>query len=267
MEKFIKSLILLVTLSVSLSAYSKVYVISDIDDTIKKANSSGPALPQAYHFLRKKIYPEMRDLFNELKDVYERLGEEVEVIYVSAAPDAIFNQQKWIKKHNFPAGRAILRRPGDGDTYTYKTNTITELLKVATPSDTVYFFGDNSSKDPIVYKEITEKFNLTSFIFIRDVSTEATFWANDLPITQLDGVSYFFSERELIGMEGLFFLSNELVDKIKKAYDDKELIPCYTEKTLKRRLKKSYGCGLDKSCRSIANENGERFWNDYHTRY
>lgn len=93
--------------------HSKVYVISDIDDTVKKANSANGGVGQAYHFFRKKIYPEMRDLFNELEVIYEKLGEEVEFHYVSAAPDILFNQDKWLNKNNFPKGQAILRRPGE----------------------------------------------------------------------------------------------------------------------------------------------------------
>lgn len=268
MQSKSKLLLSLILTLFSFSVFSKVYVISDIDDTIKKANSEGSTIPLAYHFLRKKIYPEMRDLYNELQAVYEKLGEEVEFIYVSAAPDFTFNQDKWIQKHNFPAGRAILRKAGSGDTYNYKTKTISEVLSSASTSDIVYFFGDNSSKDPIVYKEVSEKLGLdNNFIFIRDVSTEATFWESGLPVNQLNGVNYFFSERELVGLDGLFFMSNDLVSKIQNSYDQRELIPCYTEKTLKKRLKAEWGCGYDLGCRRLASKKAEEFWSEYYRRF
>lgn len=270
MLKTLKSLFsILVVLSALASgnSWAKVYVISDIDDTIKKANSADGGLLQVYHFLRKKIYPEMRDIFVELKDVYEDLGEEVEFHYVSAAPDITFNQDKWIKKHNFPAGEATLKRRGDGDTYTYKTNKITSILKNAVSSDTIYFFGDNSSKDAIVYKEITEKLKLKSFIYIRDVETEATYWNDDLPLRQMDGIHYFFSEMELIDQEGLFFMSDKLTSKIRDAYLKQELIPEYTHRILRRRLRREWGCKLDKGCWKIAKFEAAKYWQDYYSRF
>jgi hypothetical protein len=257
----------LLGLFVSTNLWAKVYVISDIDDTIKKANSADGGVMQAYHFLRKKIYPEMRDLFVELKYVYERLGEEVEFHYVSAAPDFTFNQDKWLQEHNFPEGEATLKRFGDGDTYTYKTNTISAILENAVPNDTVYFFGDNSSKDAIVYKELTQKFGLKSFIYIRDVETDGTYWNDELPIHQLEGIYYFFSEVELIDQEGLFFMSDKLANDIRQAYLKKELIPRYTFRILKRRLRNEWGCKLDKGCWRIAKEVAGDFWQDYHQRF
>lgn len=269
MLKYFKTLTLFVLFFLSgQSLWAKVYVISDIDDTIKKAYTANGGLPQLYHFFRKRIFPEMRDLYGELEEVYEKLGEEVEFHYVSAAPDWSFYQQKWLAKHNFPAGTDRLKRKGDGDTYTYKTNVITKILEQASPRDTIYLFGDNSSKDPIVYKEVTEKLGLVnSFIYIRDVKTEATYWSDDLPVRQLEGVTYFFSERDLVNNDGLFFLSSELIQKIEASYDDRSLVPSYTQKQLEKRLRKEWGCGLNFNCRCIAKDNAEKFWDDYHNRY
>ena len=254
----------------SISSFSKVYVVSDIDDTIKKANSANGGVAQAYHFFRKKIYPEMRDLFVELKSAYESQGEEVEFVYVSAAPDILFNQQKWIKKHNFPAGSATLREFGSGDTYTYKMNTIRAKLKGFAPSDSVYFFGDNASKDAIVYRDITKEFGIVnSYIYIRDVTTKATYWSNDLNVETMKGVNFFFSEREFLNAPsgGLFFISQSLREKIETAYAKKVLIPEYTLKEFRTRIKEDWGCGLRKGCRKIAKEFAEKYWLDYHSRY
>jgi len=252
------------------STLSKVYVVSDIDDTIKKANSANGGIPQAYHFFRKKIYPEMRDLFVELKAAYEIQGEEVEFIYVSAAPDILFNQQKWIAKHDFPAGVAILRDFGSGDTYTYKMATIKAMLKGADASDSVYFFGDNASKDAIVYSDVVKDMGLiNSFIYIRDVTTRATYWSDDLDVRAMEGVNYFFSERDFLANRsgGLFFISETLREEIKKAYNEKVLIPEYTLKELKSRIKDDWGCGFKRGCKKIAKEFAHMFWNDYHERY
>ncbi len=269
-RKALSSLFLFIFLFISslTSLSAKVFVVSDIDDTIKKANSSNGGIGQIYHFFRKKIYPEMRDIFVELDSSFKARGEEVEFYYVSAAPDMIFNQQKWLKKYNFPAGEATLRRLGDGDTYTYKKSVIGEILKKATSSDTIYFFGDNASKDAIVYKELVEENDFAnSFIYIRDVSTEATFWSEDFDVHKLEGVRYFFSERDLLRERGLFFMSGELRNLIMDAYEEKSLIPEYTLKTLEKRIKDEWGCGFRIECRSIAEERAEEFWDDYYTRF
>lgn len=264
---YVLKIALLILLFVS-QADAKVYVISDIDDTIKKAYTANGSLPQLYHFFRKRVFFEMRDLYRELEVVYEKLGEEVDFHYVSAAPDWSFNQQKWLTKHKFPKGSDRLKRKGDGDTYTYKTNVITAILKQASKTDTIYLFGDNSSKDPIVYKEVTEKLGLVNnFIYIRDVTTEATFWSDALPVRQLEGVNYFFSERDLLSHDGLFFLSDDLITKIEQAYDSRELLPSYTFKQMKRRIRNEWGCGLKKSCRSIAKRSAQNFWDSYYNKY
>lgn len=266
----LKTTALLLTILLNLSLYAKVYVVSDIDDTIKKANSANGGVAQAYHFFRKKIYPEMRDLFVELKEAYESQGEEVEFIYISAAPDVLFNQQKWIAKHSFPAGVAILREFGSGDTYTYKMRTVKAMLKEFKENDTVYFFGDNASKDAIVYSDVTRDLEIVnSYIYIRDVTTKATYWSNDLNVQTMKGVNYFFSEREFLNAPtgGLFFISQDLRRKIIEAYEERLLIPEYTLKELKSRVKKDWGCGLKIGCKRRAKEFGDIYWNDYHNRY
>ncbi len=261
--------ILLLTLLSVTATQAKVFIVSDIDDTIKKANSSNGGIGQVYHFLRKKIYPEMRDLFIELHDSYEDMGEEVQFSYVSAAPDMIFDQDKWIAKHNFTAGEATLRSIGSGDTYTYKKRVIGAILDEGSTQDTYYFFGDNASKDAIVYKELVEERGLTnSFIYIRDVSTEATHWDDEFAVHRLEGVRYFFSERDLLEDSGLVFVSSSLSKLIDDAYREQSLIPEYTLKTLKKRIQKEWGCKkFDIYCRKVAKERASEFWADYYGLY
>ena len=260
--------ILTLFILVASSSQAKVFVVSDIDDTIKKANSASSGIGEIYHFLRKKIYPEMRDLFVELERTYEARGEEVEFFYVSAAPDILFDQYKWLEKHSFPAGSATLRDIGSGDSYTYKKRVIGNILKEANPYDTIYLFGDNASKDAIVYKELVEEGNfVNSFIYIRDVETEATYWNPNFPIHRLSGIRYFFSERDLLTERGLFFMSAELRKLIVAAYDEKSLIPEYSLNTLEKRVKKVWDCGFDFVCRRDANAQAKNFWNAYYAKY
>jgi len=266
-RKFLGIVILLfITLSAS---EAKVIVVSDIDDTIKKANSASHGAGKIYHFFRKKIYPEMRDLFIELKATYENAGEEVVFFYVSAAPDILFNQDKWIGQHHFPAGEATLRGIGSGNTYTFKKNVIGKIIDAAAIGDTFYFFGDNAAQDPIVYKELVDEKGLSnSYIYIRDVSTEATFWDPEFPVNRLEDVRYYFSERDLFAERGLFFITDHLKKTVNDAYAQKSLVPHYTLKTLKKRVQKVRGCKLlNFHCKKLASESVNIFWDEYFSKY
>lgn len=264
---FILFFITLITLTAATQA--KVIVVSDIDDTIKKANSASHGVGKIYHFLRKKIYPEMRDLFVELKNTYEDAGEEVVFYYVSAAPDILFNQDKWIAEHHFPAGEATLRGFGSGKTYDFKTRVIGKIIDQMDAGDTFYFFGDNAAQDPQVYKDLVDGKGLSnSYIYIRDVSTEATFWDPEFPVNRLEDVHYYFSERDLFAERGLFFITDHLKKIINDAYKEKSLVPHYTLKTLKKRIKKARGCKLlSFHCKKMAKETSYYFWDEYFTKY
>lgn len=263
---------LIISLALLFSAFTaqaRVVVISDFDDTVKKANSAGNFIATSYHFFRKKPYEEMRDLFVELKDHFDGLGEQVEFNYVSAAPDFLFAQQSWVEKHGFPVGRTFLRTIGSQDTYTFKYNTIVSILRpyLDEPNLKVYFFGDNSSHDQDVYADAVRDYRLNGKIYVRDVRTTATEFEG-FPATGRDGVNYFFSEKELDGMNGLEFMSNELSSAIDKAYSFKTLIPKYTTKTMIRRVRKEMGCKIAQfKCRKEAKEKGKALIQEYYERY
>lgn len=267
MNKWICSL---VALLISLSVSARVVVVSDFDDTLKKANSAGRIDRKLYHFFRKKVYDHSRDLFVELKDYHTYLGDEVDFFYVSAAPDFAFNQQKWIMKHGFPHGETFLRKPGDGETYKFKYKTIEAILKRYLDKGehlTVYFFGDNSEADHDVYNDLTKNLNLTAYTFIRDVRGTASGF-EDLPMRRLDGLYYFFSEREWSEMAPLGFLSPNWHAATHLDYVKRDLVPNYTFVTLKTAYRKLEGCNfLEFSCRKDARERAEVAWDEYHSRY
>lgn len=256
-------------LCVAFSVQARVVVISDFDDTVKKANSAGNFLESSYHFLRKKPYLEMRDLFVELKQHYESAGQIVEFNYVSAAPDILFAQQRWVEKHDFPVGKTFLRTIGSGDTYTFKYNQIVSILRpyLNEPDLKVIFFGDNSTHDQDVYADATRDYKLNAEIYVRDVRTTATEFES-FPATGRAGVIYFFSEREFANFSGLDFMSSTLRASIEDSYTEKDLIPKYTTKTMIRRVRKANGCKLFQfSCRKEASRFGKRLINDYYERF
>ena len=248
---------------------ARVVVISDFDDTVKQANSKGNFIGFTYHFFRKKPYLQMRDLFKELKKHYDSQGEQVEFNYVSAAPDFLFAQQKWVEKHGFPVGNTFLRSIGSEDTYTFKYNQIVSILRpyLNEPGLKVIFFGDNSTHDQDVYADATRDYRLNSEIYVRDVSTTATEFEG-FPATGRDGVNYFFSEKELEKFSGLSFMSEVLKSNIDDEYRAETLVPKYTTTTMIRRVRKALGCKLFQfSCRKEARAKGRELIQDYYSRF
>lgn len=232
----------------SFSANADVIVFSDIDDTIKKANSMGRAA-QVYHFLKKKPYLRMRDIYREIQEKYLKEGEKVHFVYVSAAYNFIFpSAYQWMAKHRFPLGKIILRNLHSGKTYPYKYSAIKNQLSLFIhgldkKNLKAYFFGDNSSMDPKVYHDIKKEFpTLRSQIYIRDVSTEASAMDKELPIKKLEGVHYFFSEQQLIKTPQWNFLSSILREKVRSDYVSNTLVPKYTKKYYRRRWVKHRKC-------------------------
>lgn len=251
------------------SANARVVVISDFDDTVKQANSAGNWYEAAFHFLRKKPFMQMRDLFVEMDRHYDAQGEQVEFNYVSAAPDFLFAQQKWVEKHGFPVGRTFLRSIGSEDTYTFKYNQIVSILRpyLNDPKLKVIFFGDNSSHDQDVYADATRDYKLNSEIYVRDVRTTATEF-DGFPATGREGVMYFFSEKEFEALASLGFMSNVLRSNIDSEYIEKTLVPKYTSKTMVRRVRKKMSCKFFQfSCRKEARQRGEALIENYYSRF
>lgn len=252
----------------SLPSFSRTVVISDIDDTLKKSNSVGKPMEQAYHFLRKIPYFEMRDLFNEMKAEARKKNDGIRFYYVSAAYNITFNAQAWISKHHFPAGESFLKTSETkAPTYEFKYKTVKALIEKEMTKLTageplkVYMFGDNAQVDHVVYSDIKRDMKLDAEIYIRDVRTEATYFDSTLPVKKHPGVQYYFSEVELFSLPTMSFVSNDLRLRTMNSYKKRELIPEYTLKTLERRLEDVYGD------EERAEDDAEKYWSDYYSRF
>jgi hypothetical protein len=258
--------------SYSLVSLANTIVVSDIDDTIKKANSMG-GVGGVYHFLRKKPYNESRDLFNEIRKEENNSGGKTTYYYVSAAPSYTFDADEWIAKNNFPIGPTYLKtRENGGETYEYKYRTIKTIIEQelkADPGLKIIFFGDNSQHDAKVYYDLRKNMQLgNAHIYVRDVSTEATFFSTTLPVIRLPDVNYFFSEVELIDHPDFMFMSEKLRNLINKNYHAEILIPQYTFDTLVDRLKDICQQNIAvKSCRTEAKLDASKYWSDYYNRF
>ena len=255
----------------SLAVSSKTVVISDIDDTIKKSNSMGKPLEQAVHFLQKKPYLLMRDLYNEIKFNARQREDTYSFFYVSAAYSVTFKADKWIRKFDFPRGRTVLRDINNKvPTFEFKYNVISQILKQelknldseSNEELRVYMFGDNAQFDALVYDQVKKELNLSNArIFIRDVRAEATYFDSSIPVKKLDNIDYYFSEIELLNFPEFDYVSNDLKNRTRDEYTREELIPQYTLKTLERRLVQFT---LDKE---QAKNEAKIFWKDYYSRF
>ena len=276
--KSFKLVLLLSFFSYSLAGFSKTIIVTDIDDTIKMANTMG-GIGGIYHFLKKKPYEYTRDLYNEINQYEQAQGEETLFYYVSAAPEFTFDAPAWLKLNKFPIGPTFLKnRQNGGETYAYKYRTIKTIIEQELKQDPdlkVIFFGDNSQHDAQVYYDLKKDMNLSnSLIYIRDVSTEATEFDSELPVVKLPGVIYFFSEMELTREASLFFMSRSLIDGITKVYDSKSIIPPYTFDTLVNRLKKICEKSVLEiteaaiaNCKTQAKAEANIHWHNYFKRF
>ncbi len=252
----------------SLPLFAKTVIISDLDDTLKKSNSMGKPMEQAYHFLRKVPYFEMRDLFSEMKGEARKADEEIRFHYVSAALAMTFKAQAWISKHHFPAGYSYLKtKETKAPTYEFKYKTIKTIIErekqtlAAGDNLHVLMFGDNAQVDQLVYSDLKRDLNLDADIFIRDVRCEATFFDSTLPVKRLPDVNYYFSEVELFALPAFNFISNDLRVRTFASYKKETLVPGYTLKTLERRLESIL---KDKA---QAKSEAAQYWKDYYARF
>jgi hypothetical protein len=270
----IYTLLVLLFLFFSSNVFSKVIVISDLDDTIKQTNSMGK-LSQVYHFFRNKEFVRTKEIFIELDKNFKDGHEDVEFHYVSAAPKYIFSVKRWLKRKKFPEGKVYQRKIGSPDTFSFKYLTIYSILKdqANDPELKVIFFGDNSSHDHDVYWQVKRDLKVKSHIFIRDVSTKGTEFSDKLSVMKIKGVNFFFSERDLLELPFFSFLSDGLKEKINKDYAKRKLIPKYTEKTLRKRIRKREKC-LQKDymidtirCYKTCKKEAKNYIKAYYTKY
>ena len=218
---------------------ARVIVVSDLDDTVRIANSKNKADALKRLLLGVKPFPVMQRIFQEI----DQEKDQTPFIYVSASYYLIYNAEKWLDEFAFPAGDAIQRRLGqDRDKFEYKVGRIVDFLVSVEMSreDTVWFFGDNFELDPDVYLEVAKRLEIEDHhIYIRDVEAEATEFTSYLPVKKLPGVTYFFSEYELVGREEFSSLSREVHRRLQRQREEGSLIPDFVQDYLYKRVKKA----------------------------
>ena len=271
--RYLSVISLVFLLQTTLAWGAKNIIITDIDDTLKQTNNMG-GIKVLYHFLKSKPYAHLNQSLNDLVNGLKDKGEEVEVYYLSAAFNITLRKEKMLKKFNLPEGKFILKKLTSPDTFTFKYTKARKILSEAQEQGDlgqVYLFGDNSSQDHNVYALLNKELKLNAQIYIRDVATWATAFDEklELEVKSIPGVTFFFSELELLNTPLKDYLKESTQEAIAEAYLEKTLVPKYTEKTLRKRLRKQRNCiqrpTLDKTirCNIQAKKDSKAAFNAY----
>ncbi|OFZ49127.1 MAG: hypothetical protein A2381_16140 [Bdellovibrionales bacterium RIFOXYB1_FULL_37_110] len=152
----------------------EIILISDIDDTLKRTHVLGKfsggasfdndfvGLNTLYKILicRKNFIGDAGSDQLCLKTVDEEEPELTGAYYVTGAPSYLhYVGRKFLKKNKFPAGHFYYRPSWDDSTYSFKVETIEEILKEYEAEATeVILLGDNGEKDPAIYETISNHF-------------------------------------------------------------------------------------------------------------
>ncbi len=213
-------------LLLSLSSYSKVLVVSDLDDTIKVAGVGDSVELLKNYATGVEPFPHLISLYHDIKSHYNQQGEEVQFVYLTSAP-RIVNSAKWLRNNNVPNGILIQRDNTDlinpfGETSKeYKIRSLTEVIASDDYSE-IYLFGDNGENDPVVYSTVTNALGIqdVSNIFIRDITARATVCHEGLR-----NIEYFISELSLVVGRFDKIASPSLVRDLEQGIADGNLIP------------------------------------------
>ncbi|MBV7441044.1 DUF2183 domain-containing protein [Weeksellaceae bacterium TAE3-ERU29] len=162
-------------------------IISDIDDTVLKSYSA-TIIRRLYELISKN--PNERKLFEHTVDWYKELAESRErgeetnpFFYVSSSEWNLYDYLNTVfTKHDLPRGIFLLNDLKSlknffktGKTgHQGKFDRIESLLQ-SFPKQSFILIGDNTQKDPIIYKEVCEKYgNQIIGVFIRNKSKKNT---------------------------------------------------------------------------------------------
>lgn len=212
---FRNSFISLILLVLSLGLSARVLIISDLDDTIKITGVKSTAMITNY-LTGVEPFENLISIYRETIEYYQANGEEVDMVYLTAAPRAV-NSKKWLADHHAPKGLVIERRNREVVSISgkeHKLKALSELMQQSASYSQILLFGDNGENDPVVYLQTVRDFGLENKakIYIRDVMVNATELYQGMLVTRLPSINYFLVEAQLLN--DFTFLSAELQQKI-----------------------------------------------------
>ncbi len=145
----------------------KVAIVSDIDDTVKytEVHKKFKMLKLLFtgNYRTDKPYLGVSSLYRGI--IGGPMGRGVECMhYVTGSPANLYTRiQDFLKLNKYPQGSIDLKKggstvdPNPSATFDYKVSKIRPIMN-AYPNKKFVFFGDNTQKDPEVYKQIKKEF-------------------------------------------------------------------------------------------------------------
>lgn len=141
---------------------AQVFLVSDIDDTVKLAHIQ--SYKDAFFYA---LDDESRFLgMSELYQAAVRENPDLQVVYLSAAPTWLMEKRhrQLLQNGSFPAGRYIGRSHYSSEVH--KFETLKYLISQGKPK-TVILIGDNGEKDALVYQRIRDEFRAEGIQFLQ----------------------------------------------------------------------------------------------------
>jgi hypothetical protein len=168
-------------------AFSKIILISDVDDTIKIAHvlDTWDSIENAF-----ETTP-----FWRMPELYRTLGNPaVDIFYVSNAPRELMGGQheKFLNKNNFPAGPLLM--PYYDEREGHKLRQIRRIIEESNPH-MVVMIGDNSEEDSEIYQQIKDEFEHTGIHFLTFIRVGYDYDYEGNPL--IDGQTGFVTAGEL----------------------------------------------------------------------
>jgi len=153
------------TVFISFSSQAKIFLISDIDDTIKISEvlDFKKSLINAVKTDEDNAFKGMARLYQSLRDSHPAL----EFYYVSNAPRSLmlYFHREFLRKNSFPSGFLALNPQMGGS---HKIPIIQKILSSAQGGDEVVLIGDDGEKDSEVYAFLADHYpHLLFHQFIR----------------------------------------------------------------------------------------------------
>lgn len=250
MVKFLCAILFFFHILSSGKCQGKVFIVSDIDDTLKI--NQGLDLKGVLYFLRdeKDVQQDLLVLFREM----ESRG--ATFIYLSSSFKYLYDASEWLEQAGFPTGSVFQRDENSSiNGKFYKKNKLREIILGLNlqSDDSIHFFGDNLGGDDSVYAEVVSELNLQapSRIYIRDVLLSQLTPFVEIKTSGLKDVNYFISMRELSPQIILWLMEGEISLEayvlLNLPYYSKNSISVLQKENMTRRLK--HGCApRDLSC-------------------
>lgn len=226
----------------------KTLIITDIDETIKQSHQTNFLTMTIAALTRSKDFKYLKEILKQMLE--SKSDEDAKLMYVSASFDCLTDHEQWLIENHFPEGKIYQRNCTNlfkltgKEKLNHKFKSIIEIIKEEGLNNisTIYYFGDNSEIDPLVYLKLKRTYpSIKSEIYIRDIKTKATNIDAELRLEKLENIKYFFTEKELLNNQEFSFVSPDLKLEINKNFKEGKLHAPYAVEELALQYKHQLG--------------------------